>query len=276
MDDFPSASLNGSLIVVEPLDDTPSVATSRKKRDKPALQINEKSYVVLTSTIAAGLSAASLLMSGVLIFSFNGVVKGMMAAYAIDAQGNRVKLSQIEDPKKQAQHIQDFANWVAISLHSYRWYIPSAEGARKADAGVPVIGGGKLPTAVWLGTLALDPNFAAEYRPRLAALLKQKGITTDAKSESVFVPTGKPSMPIKAGSGRWEVYVKGMQVNRSESGAEKNVDRIKILTIAEVPAISQATANKSYADKGLADAYAEARSWGLQVISIRDGGTGGK
>ncbi len=275
MDDFPSVTLNGSL-AVEESGNSSNVADSPKKKIRPALQINEKSYVVLTSTIAAGLSAASLLMSGVLILSFNGVVKGMMAAYAIDAQGNRVKLSQIEDPRKQAQHIQDFANWVTISLHSYRWYIPSADGVRKADIGVSVSSGAKLPTAVWLGTLALDPNFATEYRPRLAALLKQKGITADAKSESVFVPTGKPSMPIKAGSGRWEVYMKGVQVNRSEGGSEKNVDRIKILTIAEVPAISQATASKSYADKGLADAYAEARAWGLQVISIRDGGTGGK
>jgi hypothetical protein len=275
MDDFPGAALNGSLVEELP-DNTPSIVPKREKKVSLTSKINEKSYVVLTSTIAAGLAAASLLMSVVLLFSFNGVAKGMMAAYAIDAQGNRVKLSQIEDPKKQAQHIQDFANWVTISLHSYRWYIPSADGVKKPDVGVSVSSGAKLPTAVWLGTLALDPNFAVEYRPRLAALLKQKGITADARSESVFVPTGKPSMPIKAGSGRYEVYVKGVQVNRSEGGTEKNVDRIKILTIAEVPAVSQATANKSYADKGLADAYAEARSWGLQVISIRDGGTGGK
>jgi hypothetical protein len=236
--------------------------------------LNERSYLVLMVTAATGASSISIILSIVLLICFNGITKGLMAAYVIDNQGNRLRINQIDDPKQQQKHIQDYATWVTRSLCTYRWYLPTDDGGKKPDPGFLVgstAGGSgkKVPTAVYLGSLNLEPHFAAEYLQIVADQLVKADMPASSRVVSEFVPQ-KASIPESIGSSKWKVRVTGTQINRAESGSHKLISVVKELTVREVPAVSQTFAEKSYREKGLAEGLAEARSWGLETIYITD------
>ncbi len=233
-----------------------------------APKFNERSYLVMMSTAATVASGISIVLSTILLICFNGITKGLMAAYVVDNQGNRLRINQIEEPKKQQQHIQDYATWVTRSLYTYRWYLPNDDGTKKPDPGF-ALGrtGEKVPTAVYLGSLALEPHYALEYLPIIAKQLAAYGIPASSHVESEFIPQ-KASIPESVGAGKWKVRVTGAQKTRSETGDERLIPAIYELIVRDVPAVSQTFAEKDYKEKGIAAALADARSWGLETIYI--------
>jgi hypothetical protein len=236
---------------------------------KSQQKLNERSYLVMMATAAAIGSGTSIVLSLVLLACFNGITKGLMAAYVVDNQGNRLRVNQIDDPKKQQQHIQDYATWITRSLYTYRWYLPNDDGTRKPDPGFLVGRSKKVPTAVYLGSLGLEPHFAAEYLPIVADQLTAAGIPASSRVESEFIPQ-KASIPETVGAGKWRVRVTGVQRTRSESGDERLFPTIIESIVREVPTVSQTFAEKDYKEKGIAQALADARSWGLETIYVRN------
>jgi hypothetical protein len=256
-----------------PDEDTPSGASDRATDpDTPSKsqpKLNERSYLVMMATAATIGSGISILLSLILLVCFNGITKGMMAAYVVDNQGNRLRVNQIDDPKQQQQHIQDYATWITRSLYTYRWYLPNADGTKKPDPGFLLGRSGKrVPTAVYIGSLGLEPHFAAEYLPIIADQLTAAGIPASSRVESEFIPQ-KASIPETVGAGKWRVRVTGVQKTRSEAGDERVFPTIIEAIVREVPAISQTFAEKDYQEKGVAQALADARSWGLETIYVR-------
>jgi hypothetical protein len=244
-----------------------SLAPDPPSKSQPKL--NERSYLVMMATAATIGSGMSLILSLVLLVCFNGITKGMMAAYVVDNQGNRLRVNQIDDPKQQQQHIQDYATWITRSLYTYRWYLPNADGTKKPDPGFLLGRSGKrVPTAVYIGSLGLEPHFAAEYLPIIADQLTAAGIPASSRVESEFIPQ-KASIPEAVGAGKWRVRVTGVQKTRSEAGDERVFPTIIESIVREVPAISQTFAEKDYQEKGVAQALADARSWGLETIYVR-------
>jgi hypothetical protein len=231
-------------------------------------KFTERSYLVIMTTAATVSSGISIVLSLILLICFNGITKGLMAAYVVDNQGNRLRINQIDDPKKQQQHIQDYATWVTRSLYTYRWYLPNDDGTKKPDPGF-ALGrtGEKVPTAVYLGSLALEPHYALEYLPIIAKQLAAYGIPASSHVESEFIPQ-KASIPESVGAGKWKVRVTGTQKTRSESGDERLIPAIYELIVRDVPAVSQTFAEKDYKEKGIAAALADARSWGLETMYI--------
>jgi hypothetical protein len=231
-------------------------------------KLNERSYLVMMATIATIGSGISIILSLILLVCFNGITKGVMAAYVVDNQGNRLRVNQIDDPKQQQQHIQDYATWIARSLCTYRWYLPNDDGSKKPDPGFLLGRSGKrVPTAVYIGSLGLEPHFAAEYLPIIADQLAAVGIPASSQVESEFIPQ-KASVPEPVGAGKWKMRVTGVQKTRSASGDEQLIPAIYESIVREVPAISQTFAERDYREKGLAQALADARSWGLETIYI--------
>jgi hypothetical protein len=237
---------------------------------KSPSKLNERSYLVMMTTAATIGSGISILLSLILLVCFNGITKGIMAAYVVDNQGNRLRVNQIDDPKQQQQHIQDYATWITRSLYTYRWYLPNADGSKKPDSGF-LLGrsGKKVPTAVYLGSLGLEPHFAAEYLPIIADQLAASGIPASSRVESEFIPQ-KASVPELVGASKWRVRVTGVQKTRSEVGDERLIPTIIELLVREVPAVSQTFAEQDYPEKGVAQALADARSWGLETIFVRN------
>jgi hypothetical protein len=247
---------------------TQSTAQPKKTTKVEALVPQSRSFAVLMSIVQLGLTGFSILISFFVIWLIMSSNRTLTVPYAIDKQGNRVKLSQITGQAERNQHISDYATWMAVSLHSYRWYVPGADNSRKPDPGVKVKGGDPLPTAVWMATLSMAPDLAIEYQPLIAKLLKDKKLT-DARAESLFRPI-KTSDPIKVGSDRWEVYVDGMQINRAETGETKNTRRYKKFLITTAPTISKTVAESAYKEPGLQEAYSDSAAWGLMTLGIQD------
>jgi hypothetical protein len=243
-------------------------AQPKKTTKVESLVPQSRSFAVLMSIVQASLTGFSILVSFFVIWLIFSKSATLTVPYAIDKQGNRLKLSQITNEADKNQHISDYATWMAVSLHSYRWYVPGADNSRKADPGVKVKGGDPIPTAVWMATLSMAPDFVIEYQPLIAKLLKDKKLT-DTRAESVFKPI-KTSAPIKVGSERWEVYVDGIQVNRAETGETKNTRRYKKFLITSAPTISRTVAESAYKEPGLQEAYSDSASWGLMTLGIQD------
>jgi hypothetical protein len=237
---------------------------------KSPSKLNERSYLVMMTTASTIGSGISILLSLVLLVCFFVFIKGLMAAYVVDNQGNRLRVNQIDDPKQKQQHIQDYATWITRSLYTYRWYLPNVDGSKKPDPGF-LLGrsGKKVPTAVYLGSLGLEPHFAAEYLPIIADQLAAVGIPASSRVESEFIPQ-KASVPELVGASKWRVRVTGVQKTRSEVGDERLMPTIIESIVREVPAVSQTFAEKDYPEKGVAQALADARSWGLETIFVRN------
>jgi hypothetical protein len=246
-----------------------STAQPKKTTKVEALVPQSRSFAVLMSIVQLGLTGFSILISFFVIWLITSSNRTLTVPYAIDKQGNRVKLSQITGQAERNQHISDYATWMAVSLHSYRWYAPGADNSRKADPGVKVKGGDPLPTAVWMATLSMAPDLVIEYQPLIAKLLKDKKLLADTRVESVFKPI-KTSAPIKVGSDRWEVYVDGMQINRAETGETKTTRRYKKFLITSAPTISKTVAESAYREPGLQEAYSDSAAWGLMTLGVQD------
>jgi hypothetical protein len=261
----PAAALPDSNTLKEPAQ---PIAQPQKTTKVEALVPQSRSFAVLMSLIQVGMTGFSILVLFFVIWLIISSNKTLTVPYAIDKQGNRVKLSQIIDPAERDQHISDYATWMAIGLHSYRWYVPGPNNTRKPDPGVKVRGGDPLPTAVWMATLSMTPDLGIEYQPVITKILKEKKLT-DTRTESVFRPV-KTSAPIKVGAERWEVYVDGVQINITEAGETKNTRRYKRFLITSAPTISKTVAEAAYKEPGLQDAYSESASWGLMTLAVQD------
>jgi hypothetical protein len=167
----PAAALSDSNTLKEPAQ---PIAQPQKTTKVEALVPQSRSFAVLMSLIQVGMTGFLILVLFFVIWLIISSNKTLTVPYAIDKQGNRVKLSQIIDPAERDQHISDYATWMAIGLHSYRWYVPGPNNTRKPDPGVKVRGGDPLPTAVWMATLSMTPDLGIEYQPVITKILKKK------------------------------------------------------------------------------------------------------
>jgi hypothetical protein len=241
-----------------------------KEAIKPLIN-SGRSFGVLMDMLHLGANAVLFILAVIIIFKLDDNAKKTMVPYGITQKGDRLRLYQFNeaDPvqlRAKNQFISEYATWMATSLHSYRWYLPGADGTRTPDPGAKVPGG-VLPTAVFMATLSMHPSFSLEYQPRIAKLLIDKRIV-DTRKEAVFKPI-KTSDPKKVGD-KWVVYVDGMQINILENGEKTLSRRYKKITIVAAPIISPSVAQKAYADPALQEAYMESASWGLMTVGIQD------
>jgi hypothetical protein len=257
----------------EAMEFTSSVTHPDPQANQPAPEkrLNERSTLVMLVTIALVVGAFNTILSIAHLFSFGGMRDSLMSAYVIDGNtGDRRKVGQIVDAKQKQEHIKDYAKLVTTALSTYRWYKPTADGGQAPDTGFPVdANGSKVPTAVYLGSLYLDPNYSAKYLPIISAQMKALGLGPENRLSSVFIPA-RISQPQKQGESKWLVRVTGTQKTIGEGGATRLIPVVKDLVVREAPTISSTFAEKSYKEPGLAQGLAEARSWGLVTVSITD------
>jgi hypothetical protein len=251
-----------------PIADEPKVVATPVKTI--ANQSSKQKSLIFMMTIGAlcfsGLTAA---LSIAVLVSLSKTKAEVMHSYVVDATGNRLALHQITDPKEQAQHIQNFAAWFVGGLHSYRWYIDGEKGEKIPDPGLLVSGGKKIPSAIYVATLAMCPELAIHYRKNIAEVLDQKNIS--AKEYSYFkTAVGGVSPPQSVGKDTWKIYVKGTQISVAESGEERRNERYVVLTIGRIIPVSLSIAQRDYKDMAMATALAETSAAGLEVQSIED------
>jgi hypothetical protein len=237
----------------------------------PGKRLNERSTLVMLVTIALVVGAFNTVLSIAHLFSFGGMRDSLMSAYVIDGNtGDRRRVGQIVDAKQKQEHIKDYAKLVATALSTYRWYVPAEFGEKKPDPGFPVdSNGSKVPTAVYLGSFYLEPNYASKYLPIISAQMKSLNLQVENRLNSIFIPS-RISQPQKQGEGKWLVRVTGTQKTMSEGGAARLIPVVKELAIREAPTMSTTLAEKSYKNPEMAKGLAEARSWGLVTTSISD------
>ena len=251
-----------------PIADEPKVATT------PVLTVapqgsKQKSLILMLTIGAICSSVLGSALSVAVLVSLNKTKAEVMSSYVVDPVGNRLAIHQITDPSEQAQHIQSFASWFVNGLHTYRWYIDGEKGEKLADPGLMVTGGKKIPTAIYVATLAMRPELAIHYRKNIAEVISQKNIST--KESSYFkTAVGGVSPPQKIGKDLWKIYVKGTQISVSETGEERRSERYVVLTIGRIIPVSLSIAERDYKDMALARALAETSAAGLEVQSIED------
>jgi hypothetical protein len=241
---------------------TPIVTVAPKNSQQKSLIFIMTMGAICSSLLTAVLSVAVLV-------SLNKTKAEVMHSYVVEANGNRLAIHQITDPNEQAQHIQNFAAWFVGGLHSYRWYIDGDKGEKIPDPGLLVTGGKKIPSAVYVATLAMRPALAIHYRKNIAEVIAEKNIS--AKESSYFkTAVGGVSPPQRVGKDLWKIYVKGTQISVAESGEERRNERYVVLTIGRIIPVSLSIAQRDYKDIALAKAYAETSAAGLEVQSIED------
>jgi hypothetical protein len=246
----------------EPTTDTMPVATIVTPSSK-------KSPIFLMTIGALCFSALTAGLSVAVLVSLSKTKAEVMHSYVVDSTGNRLALHQITDPKEQEQHIQNFAAWFVNGLHSYAWYIDGEKGEKIPDPGLSVSGGKKIPSAIYIATLAMRPELAIHYRKNIAEVLSQKNIS--AKESSYFkTAVGGVSPPQKVGKDTWKIYVKGTQISIAESGEERRNERYVVLTVGRIIPISLSIAQRDYKDMAMARALAETSAAGLEVQTIED------
>ena len=239
---------------------------------KSSARLNDKSFLVLVAMFAAGVGTLSCILSIAILISFKGMKESVMSPYVVDNAGNRLAVSQIKDEKQRIEHIQKYANFVAQSLYTYRWYIPEDNGTKKQDKGISIDNGKKVPTGVFVGSYVLEPRLRAQYLPIIADQLARSGLSMGAGISSTFVGQ-KTSVPIKTGDGQWMIRVSGIQRTTSSTGQEKRISVIREFVAKEAPVISLSYAETLYKDKTdnvFRDAEIDARSWGMVTIQARD------
>jgi hypothetical protein len=251
-----------------PIADEPKVIAPLAKADASPKPRQKSLIMLLTIGSICGSFLAAILSIATLI-SLSKTKAEVMHSYVVDSTGNRLALHQITNPKEQAQHIQNFASWFVSGLHSYRWYIDGENGERIPDPGLSVGGGKKIPSAVYIATLAMRPELGIRYRQSMADVLSQKKVSAKEKSYFKLAADGI-SPPQAIGKDRWKIYVKGNQISVAESGEERLNARYVALVLAKVQPMSLSIAQKDYKDKDIANAAAETSAWGLEVQSIED------
>lgn len=251
-----------------PIADEPKVAAT------PVLTVapqgsKQKSLILILTIGGICLTALSAALSVAVLVSLNKTKTEVMHSYVVDSASNRLAIHQIADPNEQAQHIQNFASWFVGGLHSYRWYIDGENGEKIADPGLLVTGGKKIPSAIYVATLAMRPELAIHYRKNIAEVISRKNIS--AKESSYFkAAVGGVSPPQKIGKDLWKIYVKGSQISIAESGEERRNERYVVLTVGRIIPVSLSIAQRDYKDMAMAKAYAETSAAGLEVQSIED------
>jgi hypothetical protein len=250
-----------------PTDDEPTTDTM------PAPTIitpsSKKSPIFLMTIGALCFSALTAGLSVAVLVSLSKTKAEVMHSYVVDSTGNRLALHQITDPNEQAQHIKNFAAWFVGGLHSYAWYIDGEKGEKIPDPGLLVSGGKKIPSAIYIATLAMRPELAMHYRKNIAEVLSAKNIS--AKESSYFkTAVGGVSPPQKVGKDTWKIYVKGTQISIAESGEERRNERYVVLTVGRIIPISLSIAQRDYKDMAMARALAETSAAGLEVQTIED------
>jgi hypothetical protein len=251
-----------------PIADEPKVIAPPVKADASPKPRQKSLIMLLTIGSICGSFLAAILSIATLI-SLSKTKTEVMHSYVVDSTGNRLALHQITNPKEQAQHIQNFASWFVGGLHSYRWYIDGENGEKIPDPGLSVGGGKKIPTAVYISTLAMRPELAINYRKSMAEILSQKKLS--AKESSYFKTAVNGVSPAQAiGKDQWKIYVKGTQISVAESGEERRNERYVVLIVGRILPMSLSIAQRDYKDKDIAAAVAETSAAGLEVQSIED------
>jgi hypothetical protein len=234
-----------------------------------APQSSKKSLILMLTIGALCSSLVAAVLSVAVLVSLSKTKAEVMHSYVVEPNGNRLALHQITDPNEQAQHIQTFATWFVGGLHSYRWYIDGERGEKITDPGLTVTGGKRIPSAIYVATLAMRPELAIHYRTNIAEVISQKNIS--AKESSYFkTAVGGVSPPQKIGKDLWKIYVKGTQISVGESGEERRNERYVVLTIGRIIPVSLSIAQRDYQDMAMAKAVAETSAAGLEVQSIED------
>ncbi len=229
----------------------------------------QKSLILILTVLGICFGALSSVLSIAVLVSLNKTKAEVMHSYVVEPNGNRLALHQITDPNEQAQHIQSFAAWFVSGLHSYCWYIDGEKGEKIPDPGLLVTGGKKIPSAIYMATLAMRPELAIHYRKNIAEVISEKNIS--AKESSYFkTAVGGVSPPQKIGKDLWKVYVKGTQISVAESGDERRNERYVVITIGRIIPVSLSIAQRDYKDMAMAKALAETSAAGLEVQSIED------
>jgi hypothetical protein len=251
-----------------PVADEPQVIDPPVKTNAPQGS-KQKSLIFLMTISAMCMSALTTVLSIATLISLSKTKAEVMHSYVVDSTGNRLALHQITDPQEQAQHIQNFAVWFVGGLHSYRWYLDGEKGEKIPDPGLLVSGGKRIPSAIYVATLAMRPELAIAYRRNIAEVLSEKNIS--AKEYSYFKPSvGGVSPPQSIGKDLWKIYVRGTQISVAESGEERRIERYVVLKIGRITPISLSIAQRDYKDMAMATALAETSAAGLEVQAIED------
>jgi hypothetical protein len=243
-----------------PITATPIVAVTSKSS-------KQKSLIFVLIIILTFLTVVSILLQILVTIGLIKVKSEVMQAYVVAPNGERLAIHQITDEKEKLQHIQNFAAWFADSLYAYRWYIDGPKGEKVPDPGLPVAGGRRIPSAIFLATLAMRPQLAVEYQNNIAQVILEKNLSL--KESSYFkTSVGGISPPRSIGKDLWEVYVTGTQISIAESGEQNLSEEYILLKIGRINPVSLSIAQRDYKDMAIANAYVQSSAAGLEVQSV--------
>ena len=227
--------------------------------------------------VCLGGTGLSLLLNvGLLIGLFQVASKSPPTLVQLN-HGESIGVVPIDSLERTDEAILSFLNDIFTLTFTWSGTMPDPNqpGQILKDPGVDLSGEGggplgKVPTAVWEASLAMELNFRQEFLRQIAELIPQSVFTQ--KTSVAFVPLSF-SPPEKVSPGRWKVrlisnllFIKDL--GKVEEVVPYNVDiYVRSVVPPDAQLIKQLSRNQTDS-KSLAQLVAKIRQAALEIDSI--------
>ncbi|MFA9202000.1 MAG: hypothetical protein ACEQSC_00415 [Candidatus Nanopelagicaceae bacterium] len=204
----------------------------------------------------------------------NKIANKPPAPYAISDTGAQMRLS-LETPADKMLRIKRFANKIMVGMYTWSSVLdtkdPSNSNAEVLDKGVSVQDEGgqstPIPTAAFISTMGLEPNFARAYRQQIANYVRKYEIGPSGNKAQAYFKVRQVSEPIDKGNGNWAVTLVAAQTIFSP-GKETVVNHGYQILLRSTQTMHLPDAMKKYKDRELAEYATAISAYELEITSI--------
>jgi hypothetical protein len=241
---------------------------------KRKIELSESSGSALLKLIWTGTNIVAIGLLGWTAINQNKIANKPPAPYAISDTGAQMRLS-LETPADKMLRIKRFANKIMVGMYTWSSVLdtkdPDNSKAEMLDKGITVQDEGgqatPIPTAAFISTMGLEPNFARAYRQQIANYVRKYEIGPSGNKAQAYFKVRQVSEPIDKGNGNWAVTLVGAQTIFSR-GKETVINHGYQVLLRSTETMQLPNAMKKYKDRELAEYATAISAYELEITSI--------
>jgi hypothetical protein len=240
---------------------------------KRKIELSELSGIAILRLIWIATNIIAIVLSLWTAINQNKMASKQPAPYAITDTGAQMRLS-LETPAERALRIKRFANKTMVGMYTWGSVLDTKGSNSKEevlDKGVSVPDESgqatPIPTAAFISTLGLEPNFAKAYRQQIANYIRKYEVGPGGNKSQAYFKVRQVSEPIDKGDGNWAVTLAGAQTISSR-GKETVVNHGYQILIRQTETMQLPDAIKKYKDRELAEYATAISAYELEITSI--------
>jgi hypothetical protein len=240
------------------------------------LQLSQLSGVTLLRLISIGTNILVILLGLWVAIEQHKIATKPPAPYAITDTGAQMRLS-LETPADRAIRIKNFVKKTMVGMYTWATVLDNKDPANSKsellDAGVLITDKSgqstPIPTAAFISTLGLEPNFAVAYQNIIAEYIRKYQIGPRGNNKStVTFKVRQVSDPVEQGDGNWAVTLVGAQTIRSPTGKQTVINHAYKILARTSETMQVPDAMKKYKDRELAEFAAAISAYELEITNI--------